>query len=95
MNGGRLKIDTSTFQNDMTTFHGRDDVLSLLIHLCYPGYAEASQVFIPNQEILDEFKTSTKSPEWTDTFEQFKISQEVLKATWDGRCRENPYQSRL
>ncbi|MBR2812098.1 MAG: AAA family ATPase, partial [Solobacterium sp.] len=27
MDGGRLKIDTSTYQNDMTTFHGRDDVL--------------------------------------------------------------------
>ena len=35
MDGGRLRIDTSTYQNDMTTFHGRDDVLSLLIHLWY------------------------------------------------------------
>ena len=27
MDGGRLVIDTSTYQNDMTTFHGRDDIL--------------------------------------------------------------------
>ena len=61
MDGGRLKIDTSTYQNDMTTFHSRDDVLSLLIHLGYLGYdSEQEEVFIPNREILDEFKTSTK-----------------------------------
>lgn len=58
MDGGRLKIDTSTYQNDMTTFHGRDDVLSLLIHLGYLGFDdERSEVFIPNREILDEFRT--------------------------------------
>lgn len=87
MDGGRLKIDTSTYQNDMTTFHGRDDVFSLLIHLGYLGYDdEKGEVFIPNQEILDEFKTSTKGFEWVETFEQFSISQELLKATWE--CKE-------
>ena len=84
MDGGRLVIDTSTYQNDMTTFHGRDDVLSLLIHLGYLGYDdETSEVFIPNREILDEFKTSTKSNEWADTFRSFELSQEILKATWN------------
>lgn len=62
MNNVRIKVDTSSYQNDMTTFHGRDDVLSLLIHLGYLGFDdETSEVFIPNKEILDEFKTSTKS----------------------------------
>ena len=84
MDGGRIKVDTSTYQNDMTTLHGRDDVLSLLVHLGYLGYdGETGEVFIPNREILDEFKTSTKSPEWVSTFESFEISQELLKATWD------------
>ncbi|MCR5126629.1 MAG: ATP-binding protein [Lachnospiraceae bacterium] len=85
MEGGRLKIDTSTYQNDMTTFTGRDDVLSLLVHLGYLGFDdEKSEVFIPNHEILDEFKTSTKGKEWTDTFKSFEISMELLEATW--RC---------
>ena len=83
MDGGRIKIDTSTYQNDMTTFHSRDDVLSLLIHLGYLAYDdESSEVFIPNREILDEFRTSTKTDEWIDTFESFRISQDLLKATW-------------
>ncbi len=84
MDGGRVVIDTSTYQNDMTTFSGRDDILSLLIHLGYLGFdEEKSEVFIPNKEILDEFKTSTKSSEWVDTFKSFEISQKLLKATWE------------
>lgn len=65
MDGGRLAIDTSTYQNDMTTFMGRDDVLSLLVHLGYLGFDdETNEVFIPNKEILEEFRTSTKTGEW-------------------------------
>jgi predicted negative regulator of RcsB-dependent stress response len=68
----------------MTTFHGRDDVLSLLIHLGYLGYdSETKEVFIPNREILDEFKTSTKSAEWVSTFKAFERSQKLLRATWE------------
>ena len=85
MDGGRLAIDTSTYQNDMTTFSGRDDVLSLLIHLGYLGFDdERSEVFIPNREILDEFKTSTKGREWVSTFKAFESSLKLLEATWSG-----------
>ena len=84
MDGGRLAIDSSTYQNDMTTFTSRDDVLSLLVHLGYLGYDdETGEVFIPNMEILDEFKTSTKTNEWTDAFREFDNSLELLQATWD------------
>lgn len=84
MDGGKIKIDTSTYQNDMVTFTGKDDVLSLLIHLGYLGFDdETSEVFVPNKEILDEFKTSTKSFEWVSTFESFELSQKLLKATWE------------
>jgi hypothetical protein len=83
MDGGRLAIDTSTYQNDMTTFTGRDDVLSLLIHLGYLGFDdERSEVFIPNREILDEFNTSTKGKEWLSTFKAVETSLELLEATW-------------
>ena len=84
MDGGRVKADISTYQNDMSTFHGRDDVLALLINLGYLCYDnETKEVYIPNREILDEFKTSTKSEEWVGTFKSFKKSQELLKATWE------------
>ena len=80
MDGGKIKIDTSTYQNDMVTFAGKDDVLSLLVHLGYLGFDdETSEAFMPNKEILDEFKTSTKSSEWVSTFESFELSQKLFK----------------
>ncbi len=83
MAGGRVKIDVSGYQNDMTTFHGRDDVLTLLIHLGYLCYdAVTREVFIPNKEIMDEFKTSTRGEEWIDTFQAFRTSQELLTTIW-------------
>lgn len=85
MDGVRIPIDLSTYENDMTSFHGRDDVFTMLIHLGYD--IDTKEVFIPNNEILDEFKTSTKSEEWFDTFTSFKKSQKLLDATWD--CDED------
>ena len=83
MDGGKVEVDISTYQNDMTSFRGRDDVLTMLMHLGYLGYdMEMKEVFIPNKEILDEFKASTKSEEWIGTFTAFKKSGELLKATW-------------
>ena len=73
MDGNRLVVDTSTYQNDMTTFSCRDDILSLLIHLGYLGFDdESSEVFIPNREILDEFKASTKGKAWESAFKSFE-----------------------
>ena len=83
MDGGRLRIDTSTYQNDMTTFHGRDDVLSLLVHLGYLGYdVTTSEVFVPNREVLDEFRASTKSREWEGPLRAYDRSKDLLRATW-------------
>lgn len=63
----------------MTTFAGKDDILTLLIHLGYLGYDnETGEVFIPNKEILDVFKTSIDDKDWVETFEEFKISQEIV-----------------
>lgn len=40
----------------MTNFLGKDDVLTLLIHLGYLAYNETTRtVFIPNEEVREEF----------------------------------------
>ena len=87
MDGGRVKVNISKYQNDMASFHGSNDVLVMLIHLGYLGYdVGTKEVFIPNNEILDEFKNSTESEEWLDTFKAFRKSQDLLAATW--ACEE-------
>lgn len=56
LGGAHIKIDTGTFQNDITTIKHRDDVLTLLVHLGYLSYdADEKCVFIPNEEVRQEF----------------------------------------
>lgn len=53
---GKCKINPRKFQNDMTTFSTKDDILTLLIHLGYLTFDKvAEEIFIPTQEIAQEF----------------------------------------
>ncbi len=82
MDGGRVAVDITGYQNDMTTFHSKDDILTMFIHLGYLGYdRDTKEVFIPNQEVLQVFKSSTKSRDWTMTFNALKNSRNLLEAT--------------
>lgn len=87
MGGGRQKIDTGTFQNDMTTFHSADDVMTLLVHLGYLGYdGEREEVFIPNNEVMKEYVNATKQGgEWEIVSRSIKASDDLLQAVFDGK----------
>lgn len=82
--GGKVKIDTGSFENDMTTFHTADDVLTLLIHLGYLGYdIKNKEVFIPNHEILQEFITATTVSQWDEIIHSVRNSDHLLQDTWN------------
>ncbi len=84
MNGGSIKINFSKYQNDMTTFKSKDDILTLLIHLGYLSYnAETEEVFIPNKEILEVFRDSTSDEKWGVFFDALKQSKELVNAVWN------------
>ena len=84
MDGGRVPIDVTRYQNDMTSFKSKDDILTMFIHLGYLGYQrETKEVFIPNKEVLDVFKSSTKNRDWNVTFRALQNSQKLLEATWN------------
>jgi hypothetical protein len=60
--GAKIKIDTNSFQNDMTSMGNKDDVLTLLVHLGYLGFDfDTSSVYIPNNEIQHEFIRAVKN----------------------------------
>ena len=88
MGGGRQKIDTGTFQNDMTSFTSADDVMTLLVHLGYLGYdGELEEVFIPNNEVLQEYVNATKQgDDWQLVSQAVRASDELLQAVFDGRA---------
>ena len=82
MAGDRQIIDTGKFVNDMVTFNGKDDVLTLLVHLGYLGYDFAtSTVFIPNQEIRREYANATDDKDWGTVAKAVRASNSLLEAT--------------
>ena len=84
MAGKEVYIDTSSFENDMSTFGSKDDVLTLLIHLGYLGYNQKDQTcYIPNKEVMDSFFTSIKNSDWNAPTKAIQNSRNLLDATFN------------
>lgn len=83
MLGGNLcRIDAGAFQNDMTSMKNRDDVLTLLVHLGYLAYnADKKSVWIPNQEIREEFIRAIKNGGRKELVKAVELSDKLLDAT--------------
>jgi hypothetical protein len=80
--GETYRIDTETFQNDMTSFRTKDDVLTLLVHLGYLAYdSERESVFIPNEEIKAEFARAVRNSGWDEVIGAITVSEKLLNAT--------------
>ena len=80
--GEGVEINTTKFQNDMTTFHSADDILTLLIHLGYLTYDFfTKKVRIPNSEVAQEFINSIEDGGWENVMKSIRTSDELLKAT--------------
>jgi hypothetical protein len=76
-------VDTTLFQNDVSTFSSADDVLTLLVHLGYLGFRrEKSEVFIPNKEVEEEFRKTLKDLSWNGLVEIGVLSKKLLEDTW-------------
>ncbi|MCD8104595.1 MAG: AAA family ATPase [Lachnospiraceae bacterium] len=85
LGGKRVRVVVSTFQNDVTSFNNKDDVLTLLIHLGYLGYDAASErTFIPNQEVSDAYADAVREEEWKDVGDLIRQSEDLLEATLHG-----------
>lgn len=83
--GGRCKISPNKFQNDMVSFKSKDDILTLLVHLGYLAFhTKQKEVFIPNEEIREEFKDAIEDAGWKYVMQAIQASDELLQATWRG-----------
>ena len=86
LSGSRERVNTEKFQNDMSNFGSKDDVLTLLIHLGYLSYdIHTKEAFIPNNEIRQEFLNSIEDEkDWSEVMYAINQSEETLKYTWAG-----------
>ncbi len=84
--GVEVKVNPQGFANDLVTFKGRDDVLTLLIHLGYLAYdADSGTVRIPNEEIRMEFQRSVRTVEHGETIQRLRESDQIIFDTIHGK----------
>lgn len=89
LTGGRCKVNTKKFQNDFSSLYGKDEVLTLLIHLGYLAYdAEKREVYIPNEEIHSEFEAAVEGTDWNNIISAMEQSEKLLQYTWNRRSEE-------
>ena len=85
LGGNEMPVDTSTFQNDLTSIRGRDDVLSLLIHLGYLAFNNSKEkARIPNEEIRREFISTIRVGSHDITNRIIKNSDQLILDTIEG-----------
>lgn len=80
--GVDVSVNTNGFANDLVTFRGRDDVLTLMIHLGYLAYdSEKKTVHIPNEEIKLEFQKAIHETKHEATMKRLKDSERLFEDT--------------
>ena len=85
LGGGRVKVNTTKFQNDMSVIESKDDVLTVLIHLGYLSYdRNKSECYIPNKEVAGEMVNAIEDNDWTPVVKALNASEQLLQATLDG-----------
>ena len=83
--GDKVNVNTSKFQNDMTSMKSADDILTLLIHLGYLTYDfDTKSCHIPNMEVQQEFINCIEDGGWEPVINAINQSEECLKATLSG-----------
>lgn len=85
--GLNVKVDTLGFVNDMKTFRGKDDVLTLLIHLGYLSYdSEKGTAQIPNEEVRREFSKAVRVVDHEETLKRLNESDKLFLDTIQGHA---------
>ncbi|MCD7788111.1 MAG: ATP-binding protein [Firmicutes bacterium] len=85
LGGEKIRVNTVRFQNDVTSFESRDDVLTLLVHLGYLAYDETERgTYIPNLEVSDSFEAAVEGREWGIVEKAIADSDKLLDATIKG-----------
>ena len=85
LSGGRVKVNTTKFQNDMTLIQSKDDVLTVLIHLGYLSFNwRKNECYVPNYEVAGELSNSVEDTGWEHVVKALRQSEKLLQATLDG-----------
>lgn len=85
LSGGKVYVNTETFQNDLFTVSSKDEALTALIHLGYLGYdREEESAYIPNYEVKKAYQAALSTGSWKEVAESIAKCDRLLLATIKG-----------
>ena len=85
LSGGRVKVNTTKFQNDMSVVRSKDDVLTVLIHLGYLAYDwRRKECYVPNLEVSGELSNAVEDSGWDNVVRMLQQSEQLIEATLRG-----------
>ena len=88
LGGGRVKVNPTKFQNDLSVIRSKDDVLTVLIHLGYLSFNwRRSECYVPNKEVGDELANAVEESKWEEVIKSINQSERLLEATL--RCNSD------
>ena len=80
--GGRVKVNTTKFSNDLSIIESKDDALTVLIHLGYLSYErETGTCRVPNLEVRNELTNAVEQTGWTNIIKTIQKSEDLLIST--------------
>jgi hypothetical protein len=85
LGGGRVTVDPTGFQNDLSVIRSKDDVLTVLIHLGYLSFDwKRNQCYVPNKEVEGELVNAVRNNKWDEVIKSINQSERLLEATLRG-----------
>jgi hypothetical protein len=85
--GGRVKVNTTKFQNDLSIVNSKDDVLTVLIHLGYLSFGwSKKECYVPNYEVSEELQNAVEDSGWTEIMKTLQKSEQLLSDTLAGKA---------
>ena len=85
LGGGRVTVDPTGFQNDLSVIRSKDDVLTVLIHLGYLSFDwKRNQCYVPNKEVEGELVNAVRNNKWDEVIKSINQSERLFEATLRG-----------
>lgn len=87
LSGGRVTVNSTGFQNDLSVIRSKDDVLTVLIHLGYLSFDwRRNKCYVPNKEVGDELANAVEENKWDEVVKSIQQSERLLEKTLRGDC---------
>ena len=79
LNGHKVRVDSTSFENNLESLNNTDAVLVYLVLLGYLGFDEVtSSVYVPNESIRRVLYREITSRKWPEYLKEYQRSQEFL-----------------